>query len=108
MTTIAAPRGDARTFLVHLVGNGLDGDDRFVIEKFKARANGDIVPVRDDQPGPKGRRKAGRTIVSRKAVETMQPARDEIIIATSVNRSGGMQAWGSWATGQFTDRRQRS
>ena len=81
MQTVLAPRGDARTFLTHFVGGGLD-DDRYVIQRFKSLADGDIVPVRADGKRPKGRRKARTTIASLKAVEKMRPARDEIIIAT--------------------------
>ena len=105
MQTIAAPRGDTNTFLVHLFGSGLDADDRFVVERFRARADGDIVPV--DAGGQKDRRGKRRTVVSLKAVEKMRPARDEIIVATGISRSGGIQWWGSWATGLFVDRRQR-
>ena len=83
MQTAIAPRGDARTFLTHFVGGGLD-DERYVIQRFVSRANGDIVPVHAEEPGRKGRRRARGTIVPLKAVEKMRPARDEIIIATGV------------------------
>ncbi len=49
MQTALAPRGDARTFLTHFVGDGLE-DDRYVVETFRSLANGEIVPV---QPGMK-------------------------------------------------------
>ena len=39
MQTVLAPRGDARTFLTHFVGDGLD-DDRYVVEKYRSLANG--------------------------------------------------------------------
>ena len=71
-----APRGDARTWLTHFVGGGLD-DDHYVVERFHSLANGDIVPVHADGTKLKGRRKARGTIVSLKAVEQMRPARDE-------------------------------
>ena len=45
MQTIAVPRGDTSTYLVHLFGSGLDADDRYVAERFRARADGEIVPV---------------------------------------------------------------
>ena len=107
MQTAIAPRGDAHTFLTHFVGGGLD-DERYVIERFVSRANGDIVPVRAGDPGRKGRRGARGTIVPLKAVEKMRPARDEIIIATGVKRRGsGVQMWGWRAMGIFTDRRQK-
>ena len=107
MQTVIAPRGDARTFLTHFVGGGLD-DDRYAVQRFRSMANGDIVPVHADGTRPKGRRKARPTTVSVKAVEKMRPARDEIIIATGVRlRGSGVQFWGWRAMGIFTDRRQR-
>ena len=94
MQTVIAPRGDARTFLTHFVGGGLD-DDRYAVQRFRSMANGDIVPVHADGTRPKGRGKA-------------RPARDEIIIATGVRlRGSGVQFWGWRAMGIFTDRRQR-
>ena len=107
MQATIAPRGDAQTFLTHFGGGGLD-DERYVIQRFVSRADGDIVPVRADESGPKGRRGARVAIVPLKAVEKMRPARDEIIIATGVKRRGsGVQMWGWRAMGIFTDRRQR-
>ena len=107
MQTVIAPRGDARTFLTHFVGGGLD-DDRYAVQRFRSMANGDIVPVHADGTRPKGRRKARPTTVSAKAVAKMRPARDEIIIATGVRlRGSGVQLWGWRAMGIFTDRRQR-
>ena len=105
--TVLAPRGDARTFLTHFVGGGLD-DDRYVVERFRSMADGDIVPVQADGTRPKGRRKAWPTVASLKAAEKMRPARDEIIIATGIKlRGSGVQLWGWRAVGIFADRRQR-
>ena len=107
MQAAIAPRGDARTYLTHFVGSGLD-DDRYVVEKFRSLANGDIVPVQADGRKPKGRRKARGTVLSLKAVEKMRPARDEIIIATGVKlRDCGVQLWGWRSLGIFADRRQK-
>ena len=39
MQTVLAPRGDARTFLTHFVGDDLD-DDRYVVEEYRSLANG--------------------------------------------------------------------
>ena len=36
MQTVSAPGGNARTFLTHLFGSGLDGDDRYVVERFRS------------------------------------------------------------------------
>ena len=94
MHTAIAPHGDARTFLIHFVGSGLD-DDCYVVETFRSLANGDIVPVHADGTRPKGRRKARPTTASLKALEKMRPARNEIVIATGVRlRGSGVQLWG--------------
>ena len=68
---MAIPGNGVSTFLVYDFGGGLDGDDRFVVERFRALACGDIRPVRPETAKPKGRRKAKRIVVSRKEAETM-------------------------------------
>ena len=101
------PRGDAQTFLTHFVGGGLE-DDRYVIQRFVSKADGEIVPVHPGGRARQGRRKVRGTIVTAKAVEKMRPARDEIIIATGVKlRNCGVQLWGWRSMSIFTDRRQR-
>ena len=52
-TAIALPDNTARTFLVHDFGSGLEGDDRFVVERFRALAVGDIRPVPCEAPNAK-------------------------------------------------------
>ncbi len=37
MQTAMAPRAQARTFLIHMFGSGLDGDDCFVVERYDSR-----------------------------------------------------------------------
>ena len=56
MTTAMAPPGNTRTWLVHTFGCGLDGEDRFVVERFKTMLDGDIRPVHPEAPKAKGRR----------------------------------------------------
>ena len=107
MQTIDALQGGARTYLVHNFGNGLDGEDRFVVERFKALIDGDIRPVQPEAPKAKGRRRAKRMVVSREVAEAMRPARTEIIICTGLRTLGGRQYWGDIATSIFHDRRQR-
>ena len=53
---MAMPGNTAETFLVHFFGTGL-ADDRYVVERFKARADGDIVPAPAEALAAKGRRK---------------------------------------------------
>ena len=107
MQAALEPRGDARTFLTHFVGGGLD-DDRYVVQRYLSQADGDIVAVEADGTRPKGRRKTRGSILPLKAVEKLRPARDEIIIATGVKlRHSGCQLWGWRAMGIFADRRQK-
>ena len=107
MQTIEALQGGARTYLVHNFGNGLDGEDRFVVERFKALIDGEIRAIEPEAPKAKGRRKTRRIVVSRTEVEAMLPARTEIIVCTGLRTRGGRQIWGDIATGIFHDRRQR-
>ncbi len=107
MQAALAPRGDARTYLTHFVGDGLE-DDRYVVETYRSLANGEIVPVHADGSRPRGRRKALGRILSLKAVQRLRPARDEIIIATGVKlRNCGVQRWGWRSLGLFVERRQK-
>ena len=107
MQAALAPRGDARTFLTHFVGSGLD-DDRYVVERYLSRADGDIVPIDANGIKPNGRRKPRPAIASLRAVKRMRPARDEIIIATGIKlRNCGVQLWGWRAMGIFVERRQK-
>ena len=57
MQAALVPRGDARTFLTHFVGSGLD-DDRYVVQRYLSQANGDVVPIDADGTKPTGRRRA--------------------------------------------------
>ena len=103
---MAMPGNTADTYLIHFFGTGL-ADERYVVERFKAMADGDIRPVRPEATGVNGRRKAGRTVVSRKQAEAMRPDRTEIIVCTGLTTRGGRQAWGSVAAGLLCDRKQR-
>ena len=91
---------NAHTFLVHVFGRGLDGE-RYVVERFRSRPDGQIHAVEAEQPKAKrGERKPGRTIVSANEVKTMKPERDEIIICTALNlKASGVQLWGLSAGG---------
>ena len=92
-------RRSTHTFLTHLFGPGLD-DDRYVIERFQSKADGEIRPRGRNGSSKKGRGKASREIVSLSTVQRMRPERDEIIICTGVNRTTlGVQYWGDRAVG---------
>ncbi len=104
---MAMPGNTASTFLIHYFGGGLDSDDRFVVERFRAHVDGDIRPVQTETASAKGRRKTKRIVVSREEAEAMRPARTEIIVCTGLRSRGGRQAWGDLATSLFHDRRQK-
>ena len=103
---MAMPGNTADTFLVHLFGTGL-ADEKYVVEKFHARADGDIVPVPAGPVGAKGKANSRRVIATLKAVRELRPARTEIIVCTGLRTRGGQQLWGSVATSMFCDRKQR-
>ena len=103
---IAFPRTTASTFLTHLFGSGL-ADDRYVVERFKALADGDIRRCAGEEPAPtkKGRRKGRRVTATLNEVKELRPARTEIIVCTGLRSRGGQQLWGDIATSMFHDRR---
>ena len=94
---IAVP-GSASTILTHVFGRGL-ANERYVVERFQAMADGDIRRAPGDAAPAKGRRKAKRTIASLKAVRQLRPTRTEIIVCTGLRIKGGVQIWGDIATG---------
>ena len=96
MQTVNAFRGNARTFLAHMFGRGLD-DDRYVIERFRSTADGEIHPRRRNEASKKSRGKTSREIVSLSTVQRMRPERDEIIVCTCIAITGGTQYWGDYA-----------
>ena len=69
---MAMPGNTAETFLVHFFGTGL-ADDRYVVERFRARADGDIVTAMAEALAAKGRRKVKRTMATLKAVKEPRP-----------------------------------
>ena len=97
MQTAMAPCAQARTFLIHMFGSGLDGDDRFVVERYRSLADGGIVAVDSGEPATRKRRTAKHPVVSLKAAKEMRPGRDEIIICTGLHTKGGQQIWGDYA-----------
>ena len=68
MPTVQTHPGNASTFLTHLFGQGLD-DDRYVVERFRSMADGDIRPLRaggtkDQEPVARSR---GRSCPGRRS-----------------------------------------
>ena len=47
---------NAETYLVHLFGRGLDGE-RYVVERYRSLASGEIRPVQAEEPKTGGRRR---------------------------------------------------
>ena len=99
---------NAETYLVHLFGRGLDGE-RYLVERFRSRPDGQIHPVEPEQPkAKKGRRRPRRTIVSAGAVRKLRPERDEIIVCTALDlKASGVQIWGASAMGILAARHAR-
>ena len=98
---------DAQTFLIHLFGRGLE-DNRYVVETYRSRPDGQIELIEPEQSRTKGRRKQRRTIASLAAVKKLRPGRDEIMVCTGVTlKDSGMQVWGIAAAGIFTARTAR-
>ena len=106
MQTVKAFRGNARTFLTHMFGRGLD-DDRYVIERFRSKADGEIRPRRRNGALKKSRGNTSREIVSLSTVKKIRPERDEIIVCTGIAIIGGVQYWGDRATGLFVNAKYR-
>ena len=94
--------GNARTYLTHIFGLGLE-DDRYVVERFVSTFDGEIKPYARANGG----RKQARKEMSLRAVQRLRPERDEIIIATGIELSGGIQMWGSRATQLFVNGKHR-
>ena len=93
-TEIPMPGNTASTFLTHFFGSGLS-DDRYVVERYKAHADGDIRPWPGEAP-TKERRKAKRVTATLTEVRELRPARTEIIICTGLRTRGGIQVWVRW------------
>ncbi len=109
-TAMAMPGNTAATFLVHFFGSGLS-DEKYVVERFVARADGGIRPVRPEASpdrGPGQATKKGRRVTATLGeVREMRPGRTEIIVCTGLRTRGGQQLWGSVAAGLLCDRRQK-
>ena len=100
-------RRSTHTFLTHLFGPGLD-DDRYHVERFQSKADGEIRPRPRNGASKKSRGKASREIASLSTIQRMRPERDEIIICTGVNCSTlGVQYWGDRAVGLFVNAKYR-
>ena len=98
---------NAETYLVHLFGRGLDGE-RYVVERYRSLASGEIRPVQAEEPKTGGRCKRRRTVASAGAVKKMRPERDEIIVCTALDlKASGIQLWGALAMGILSARHAR-
>jgi len=94
-TAMAISGSTTATFLTHFFGRGL-ADERYVVERFRAMADGDIRQLPGEIPAKTGRG-AKRTVATLKAVREMRPARNEIIVCTGLRIRGGVQYWGCYA-----------
>ena len=101
---IAIPGKTAATFLVHFFGPGL-ADSRYVVERFRTLADGDIRRCPD--PAPKrGRTRRAKAVTA--TLKEMRPGPDEIIVCTGLGSRGGVQCWGSYVAQLGMLRRLRS
>ena len=89
------PGNTASTFLIHYFGGGLDGDDRFVVERIRAHVDGDIRPVEAGTANAKGQRKAKRVVVSREEAEASGNRKCWLSPAVPVNLSVFTPPWSS-------------
>ena len=105
-TAMAKPGNTENTFLVHFFGGGLT-DERYVVERFRAYADGDIRPLHGEGTAKKNGGRPRRVTATLKAVKELRPACTEIIICTGLRTRGGQQLWGIVATGLLCERRQR-
>ena len=106
MQAAQALSANTTTFLTHIFGRGL-ADERYVVERFHSRVDGDIRPVVPEPPKGKRGRAKKHAVVSLETVKEMRPGRNEIIICTGLRLKGGVQYWGLFACGMFHDRRQK-
>ena len=104
-TAMTISGSTAATFLTHFFGRRLT-DERYVVERFQAMADGDIRRLSGETPAKIGRG-ARRTVATLKAVREMRPARNEIIVCTGLRSRGGVQYWGWIAMGLGLDRKQK-
>ena len=81
MQAAQALSANTTTFLTHIFGRDL-ADDRYVVERFHSRVDGDIRPVMPEPPKGKGARGKKHAVVSLATVKEMRPERNEIIICT--------------------------
>ena len=107
----SARRGNSETFPVHIFGRGLD-DERYVVERFRSLADGEIRRVPVAAPAARGRKRRTQrtrhTVTSVSNVKQMRPTRDEIIVCTAVNlEDSGIQYYGVHACGLFASGRRR-
>ena len=100
---MAIPGNTAATFLLHFFGPGL-ADSRYVVERFRTLADGDIRRCPDAAP-KRGRTRRVRAVTA--TLKEMRPDPDEIIVCTGLRSRGGVQCWGSRATSLFCNRRQK-
>ena len=99
----------APTYLVHHFGRGLVDEGRaYAVERFVARADGDIRRRPLNAPTTGNRRSRLKPEVATfEQVREMRPAYNEIIVCTALGTRSGRQVWGWAACSIFPQRRQR-
>ena len=106
MSTTTDARTPASTFLTHFFGGGLiDKGECYVVERFRALANGDIRRWPTDAPaGTNGNARPAPEVASVDEVRELRPAYNEIIVCTGLGTRAGVQMYGWAACGLWGDR----
>ena len=102
-------RTPAPTYLVHHFGRGLVDEGRtYAVERYRARADGDIRRWPLDAPATANDR--GRPtpeVATFEEVRDLRPAYNEIVVCTALGTRSGRQVWGWAAASLSPERRQR-
>ena len=108
MSNSNAGRVPAPTYLVHHFGRGLVDEGRtYAVERFRARADGDIRRWPLEASTGRGRRRPKPEVATFDEIREMRPAFNEIVVCTALGTRSGLQLWGSGACSIFPERRQR-
>ena len=106
MSESSGGRVPAPTYLIHHFGRGLVDEGRtYAVERYRARADGDIR--RWPLEAPAARRRPKPEVATYEEVREMRPAFNEVIVCTALGCRSGLQYWGAAACSIFPERRQR-
>ena len=92
MSKSSGGRVPASTFLVHHFGRGLMDEGRtYAVERFRARADGDIRRWPLDAPATgNGRARSRPEVATFEQVRDLRPAYNEIVVCTALGTRSGL------------------